>query len=88
MIVQFYYFLLPNIISEIATKASIASGSKLTEKKQVEDDFWADTSSHIQVNSTKSRSSSIKTNEIKEIDQGGWGEWNDAGGDGKNRLTI
>ena len=82
------YFLLRNLILEIATKASIASDSKVAEKKQVEDDFWADTSSPIQANSTKSRSSSIKTNEIKELDQGGWGEWNDAGGDGKNNLTT
>ena len=81
------YLLLNNIL-EIATKASIASGGKVADKKRVEDDFWADTSSHIQVNSTTSRSSSIKTNEIKEIDQGGWGEWNDDGGDGKNNSIT
>ena len=83
-----YLSIQKKMFSEIATKASIASGNKSVEKKQAEDDFWADASSHVQDNSTKPRSSSIKTNEVKEIDQGGWGEWNDGGSDGKKYYNY
>ena len=70
--------------SEIATKASIASGSKNVEKRQTEDDFWNSGSTN---SSTKARSTSTKTIETKEIDQGGWGDWNENSADGKNSTV-
>ena len=71
-------------ISEIAKKASISSGGKNVEKRQTEDDFWNSESTN---SSTKARSITKKINETKEIDQGGWGDWNENSTDGKIDST-
>ena len=75
-------------VLEIATKASIASGSKNVEKKQSNDDFWGSANNSQQDSSTKVRSSTIKTNQMKEIDQGGWDDWNDNSLEGKKQYQI
>ena len=75
---------------EIATKASIASGTKKTEKQSTEDDLWGATNAQSQFTNPVSRNNrqeSVKRSKTPEQDQG-WGDWNDGGAEGKHMYKI